>query len=87
MFYSFFINRIVAWNNQLSGEKDNPDEYFKASSCPTFVTTPSPPNPLNDLTNDINLVDKISPYYQPKNNNFQALAHSTPISNSNIPVC
>lgn len=78
------------WSNYANlcqaGEKDNPDEYFKATSCPTFVTSPSPTNPLNDLTNDINLVDKISPYYQPKNNNFQALAHSTPISNSNIPV-
>ena len=69
----------------LLGEKDNPEEYFKATNCPSFVSPTLSPSALSEITNEMNVVttDKIYPSYTPKTNFVgQALAHSTPIAAS-----
>ena len=70
----------------ISGEKDSPDDYFKTTNCPSFVAQTSSPGALSDVTNDMNLVnpgEKIYQTYTPKCTFGQVLAHSTPISSNN----
>ena len=69
-----------------TGEKDNPDDYFKTTNCPYFVTQTSSPGALSEITNDMNLVnpgEKMYQTYTPKCTFGQVLAHSTPIASNN----